>query len=415
MFFNTSNYKKVVVFVVIIFVLIGGLFDFRVTKVAHAENENQSSENVEAELGEKVNEILDETDTSELDDFLINDFDFEFFNALSFKDLALKVLKGNFFEEYDSLLSEIGNIFKESLKPLLSLFVSLLSLVILFELFSNLSAGKHDDLKKSIKIIFSLLTVLILIVMLKDISKIIAESIQRLFDISRILFPILLSMILLSGSAGSYSIYSTLSIFLLNTGSYIFVYLLLPLSISILLLSVFGSAFESSKFSRVIDIFKSVFKYSIIIFFAIFGLFSSVNMVTAGIKDGVSLKLTKFAIKNYVPILGGYISDGFNFVHSCSVLIKNAFGVCGIMLLFFTVLKPIIVYATYLLFFKVLSLMVLFVGNNEYSDMFNNVSKCMSNFITVLAGSFMVLFIYIYLLILSVSVVWWFINLLFHI
>ena len=385
--------------------MIGGLFDFCVTKVAHAENENQPSENVEAELGEKINEILNETDTSELDDFLINEFDFEFFNALSFKDLALKVLKGNFFEEYDSLLSEIGNIFKESLKPLLSLFVSLLSLVILFELFSNLSAGKHDDLKKSIKIIFSLLTVLILIVMLKDISKIIAESIQRLFDISRILFPILLSMILLSGSAGSYSIYSTLSIFLLNTGSYIFVYLLLPLSISILLLSVFGSAFESSKFSRVIDIFKSVFKYSIIIFFAIFGLFSSVNMVTAGIKDGVSLKLTKFAIKNYVPILGGYISDGFNFVHSCSILIKNAFGVCGIMLLFFTVLKPIIVYAIYLLFFKVLSLMVLFVGNNEYSDMFNNVSKCMSNFITVLAGSFMVLFIYIYLLILSVSVV----------
>ena len=143
----------------------------------------------------------------------------------------------------------------------------------------------------------------------------------------------------------------------------------------------------------------------LIIFFAIFGLFSSVNMVTAGIKDGVSLKLTKFAIKNYVPILGGYISDGFNFVHSCSVLIKNAFGVCGIMLLFFTVLKPIIVYAIYLLFFKVLSLTVLFVGNNEYSDMFNNVSKWMSNFITVLAGSFMVLFIYIYLLILSVSVV----------
>lgn len=395
--------------------MISGLFNFRVTKIAHAENENLPKENVEAELGEKVNEILDETDTSELDDFLINDFDFEFFNSLSFKDLALKVLEGNYFEEYDSLFSGIGTIFKESLKPLLSLFISLLSLVILFELFLNLSAGKYEDLKKSIKIIFSLLMVLILIVMLKDISKMIAESIQRLFDISRILFPILLSMILLSGSAGSYSIYSTLSIFLLNTGSYIFVYLLLPLSISILLLSVFGSAFESSKFSRVIDIFKSVFKYSIIIFFAIFGLFSSVNMVAAGIKDGVSLKLTKFAIKNYVPILGGYISDGFNFVHSCSVLIKNAFGVCGIMLLFFTVLKPIIVYAIYLLFFKVLSLTVLFVGNNEYSDMFNNVSKCMSNFITVLAGSFMVLFIYIYLLILSVSVVWWFINLLFHI
>ena len=128
-------------------------------------------------------------------------------------------------------------------------------------------------------------------------------------------------------------------------------------------------------------------------------------MVTSGVKDGVSLRLTKYAIKNYVPILGGYISDGFNFVHSCSILVKNAFGVAGILILFIIVLKPLINYFVYLMFFKILSLLTLFVGNTEYSDMFNNISKCMSYFITVLVGIFMIFFIFIYLLIFSVSVV----------
>jgi stage III sporulation protein AE len=215
----------------------------------------------------------------------------------------------------------------------------------------------------------------------------------------------LLSLISISGAVGTYSVYSSLSVFLLNTCSYIFVYVLLPLSVSILVLSLVGSIFSSKRFEKTIGIFKWIFKIVIGLIFGVFGLFSLVNLVSAGARDGVSLKLTKFAIKNYVPVLGGYISEGFDFVHSCSILIKNAFGVCGIVVLFFIVLKPLILCFSYILLFKILSFFIAYITSGFYSDTFENASKCLGCLVAVLVGVFLIMFIFIFLLILSVSVI----------
>ena len=416
---DSSNHKKFafnfIIFLILSFLFFNLSFNTNLTVFAETESQTESdTAELEEQLFDEANNILDDIDTNELDDYLINDFNFEFFDVSSFKDIIVKILNGTYFNEYDSLLSGVGDLLKDGMSSLLSLLVTILSVVVLLELFKNISSEKYDDFKKAVSIVFSLVIILILVVVLQNAAELISSSISEIFAFSQILFPILLNLILLSGATSSFSVYSSLSVFLLNTGSYLFTYLLMPLAISIMMLTVFGSAFASKRCSRVVDIFKSIFKYAIIIFFAIFGLFSTVNMVSSGVKDGVSLKLTKFAIKNYIPVLGGYISDGFNFVHSCSVLVKNAFGVAGILILFFMILKPLVSYFIYLLFFKILSLLVLFVGNTNYSDMFNNVSKCMSYFITVLVGVFMVFFVFVYLLIFSVSVVWWYINLLFH-
>lgn len=422
---DTSNNKKITfhtscILVIVLIILSLNIFSininfnensnlsFQKTYATNADGENSDSDDKkvsEDDLTENITDILDDIDSNELDDFLVNDFNLDFFTADSFKSLVSKILNGTYFSEYDTLSDAILGYIKTNFQSLLSVFLTLLCIVVLFELFNNFCVDKYNDLKKVVKIIFALVLILVVMYMLTDIAKVISSSVEKIFNFAKLLFPILLNLILLSGASGTYSVYSALSVFLLNTGAYVFVYVLLPLSISIMFLSLFGSAFASSRFSKFIDLLKTIFKYIIAIFFGIFGIFSAVNLISSGVRDGVSLKLTKYAIKNYIPILGGYISDGFDFVHSCSVLVKNAFGVCGILVLVFMILKPLIMYFVYLLMFKILSIIVAFVGNNHYSDMFNNVSKCMSYFIAILIGIFMILFIFIYLLVLSVSVV----------
>jgi len=264
---------------------------------------------------------------------------------------------------------------------------------------------KYDDFKKVVKIIFSLIIILLVAYLMKDVANSLSEIVVKIFDFSNVLFPIILNLILLSGATGTFSVYSSLSVFLLNTGSYVFVYVLMPISISILILSLVGCVFSNKRFSKTIEVFKSVFKVVVVVLFSVFGLFSLVNIVASGTKDGVSIKLTKFALKNYIPVLGGYISEGFDFVHACSVLVKNSFGLCGILILFLIVIKPLIVYFVYLMIFKILSLVTAYVGDEYYSDMFDNVSKCMGYFIGVLLGVFLIMFVFLYLIILSVSVV----------
>ena len=400
-----ANHKKIALNFIFILVIIFAFvfaFDGSIFK-SFAQTENSE---LETELSDNISNILDDIDSNELDDYLPSDISLDFFNVSTFKVLVTKILNGTYFDEYDSLFAFVKDLFFSEIQSVLKVFVSLFVIVVLYVLFKNFCTDKYAEFKNSVKIIFSLILVLVLCSMFKIIAGNIIETINTLFNFSKILFPILLSLVLLAGAGGTHAVYSSLSLFLLNTGSYLFVYVLIPISVSILLLSLFGSIFDSKRFSKIIEIFKSIFKYVVGIFFGVFGLISAVNLISSGVKDGVSLKLTKFAIKNYVPIVGGYISEGFDFVHTCSVLVKNAFGVCGILILFFIVLKPLILYFAYLLLFKILSAVVSLLGVNEYSEVFDNVSKSISYFISVLVLVFLILFVFIYLLIVSVSVVW---------
>lgn len=399
---GTSYCKRFVIIVVFIFslILFCGLNSSSNMKLAYAEV------SAEDQLNDKTNEILDDIDSGELDDYIDSDFGFEYFEKSSFKELVKSVLGGDFFVDYGSLLSWIKINFTESLKSIFSLLMILFLLVVVSECFKNLCSEKYADIKKIVKVIFSLAIILLVVILFKDLVANVSETISKIFSFIKILFPILLNLILLSGATASFSIYSSLSVFLFNTISYVYEFVLMPLAVSILVLSLFGSIFNNDRFTKISDIFKSIFKYIIAGIFAVFGMLSTINLITGGVKDGVGLRLTKYAIKNYVPVLGGYISDGFDFVHSCSVLVKNAFGVCGLYLLIFIVLKPLLFYVAYMFAFKLLAVVVSYVGEKHYCDMFENMAKSISYFIAVLVGLFMILFLFFVLLIMSVSVVW---------
>lgn len=365
-----------------------------------------SDEEVEEQLSDGIDGVLDDIDSSNLDEFLDYDLNFEFFNASSFLELVQSVLSGNYFDEYDSIFDWLKETCFDNAKSILSFLVMILAIILLNEMFKSFCSDKYSDVKKIVNLIFSFVVVLIIALMMKDVANLVSGVLTKIFNFIKILFPILLSLVLTSGASGTYSIYSSLSVFLLNTGSYVFIYVLMPLSLSILILSLVGSIFNNKRFSKTVDLFKTIFKYVIGVMFSVFGIFSAVNLISSGVKDGVSLKITKYALKNYIPILGGYISDGFDFVHACSVLVKNAFGICGIFVLLFMVLKPLIYYFVCLLAFKILSVIVSYIGVNYYSEMFDNVSKCMGYFISILVGVFLIMFVFIYLIIISVSVVW---------
>ena len=402
---DSACYKQTFKFVVFIALILFCFNNFNNKPANKCFATGESEDSVENVLFENTENILGDIDTSELDEFLNFEYEFDFLNNMSFKEIVAGVLSGNYFVEYDGLFDAIISEFKLSLKNVLALVVALLIIVLLAEMFKNFCVDKYSDFKKLFQIIFSMLLILILSDVLQDVVQVVSEVVQKIFKFANILFPIILNLILLSGASGSFSIHSSMSAVLLNSGSYVFVYVLLPLSLSILVLSLVSSLFSSKRFYKTLDVLKTIFKYVIGVMVAVFGLFSVVNLATASAKDGVGLKITKYAIKNYIPILGGYISDGFDFVRAGSVLVKNAFGLCGIIVLFFIIVKPLVLYFVYLLTFKILSVVVTYIGSDFHADVFDNISKSMGYFISVLVGVFLIMFIFVYLTISSVSVV----------
>lgn len=391
---HSSNYKRACI--VVIFFLLIGLFCTVSKSFAYAADSE-----LENELNENIDSILDDIDFSQLDNELNESLNLN----VSFVDFVKEVLSGEYSTDYNSVFSYVKSLFFEKIGANLRFFISLFIIVILFEIFKSFSGEKQKDVNLAIKIIFSFLLAVLILMFVKTFYSSVFEIVDGLFSFANILFPILIGLLTLSGSTSSASVFSSFSIFLLETGSFLIKFVLLPLSLSIALLSVFGSVFQKGKFSKLTSLFKLIFKYTIIIFFSIFGVLSTAGVVSATARDGLNVMLTKFAIKNYVPILGGYVSEGFDFLYTCSILIKNAVGICSIVIIVFKILSPLLMVLIFSLMFKALAVATGMIGDGTFSDMFDDVSKSFGNFLSIILGAFLIVLIFVFMIILSVGVV----------
>lgn len=394
MYSYSSNSKRIGC--VIIFILLILIFPSqKYSQMAYAEDDLQN------QLNQNIDDILNDLDLSEFE----NQTEIVPNLNLNFIDFVKLILSGEYQVDYNSILSYIKSLLSDYIGSNLRFFVTLFIIVILYEIFKSFSSDKIKEINSSVKIIFSFLLATTILVFFKVFYNSVQSLISDLFSFANILFPILVTLLSLSGSSKSASVFSNFSVFLLETGMYILQYILLPLALALLLLSLFSSVFSKGKFSKLTDLFKMIFKYVIIIFFSVFGILSTVNAISSTTHDGINLKLTKFALKNYVPILGGYVSEGFDFIYSCSILIKNAIGVCSIIIIVFKIVTPLILVLFYSLCFKFLSVLTGLVGVGSFSDMFDDISKSFGNFTSVILASFLIIFIFIFLVIMSVGVV----------
>ena len=75
---------------------------------------------------------------------------------------------------------------------------------------------------------------------------------------------------------------------------------------------------------------------------SIFGIFFTLQGITASSYDGISRRLAKYAIGNGIPIVGGFLSGGFDLVVAGSLLIKNALGNMSLFLLLSVLFEPLV-------------------------------------------------------------------------
>jgi len=79
----------------------------------------------------------------------------------------------------------------------------------------------------------------------------------------------------------------------------------------------------------------------------------SVQGATGSVADGVALRTTKFVTSNFIPIVGRMFSDAADTVLSASLLVKNAVGLAGVVILLFLCAFPAVKIMTLAIIFNV--------------------------------------------------------------
>ena len=197
-------------------------------------------------------------------------------------------------------------------------------------------------------------------------------------------------MLASTGGAVSVGIFQTSTALLSNLVLQVFTILIIPLFFISFVFSVLGNLIDSVKLNKFNDLISTMLKWTIGIIFGVFTTVLTIQGIVAGSYDGMSINATKFALKSYIPILGGYLSDGFNYVMASGVLVKNSIGLAGLVLLLSSIIPTFVEIVIFAILLKLASAVIEPIGMGKISNFLTQTSKLMFYLVGILlAVSFM--------------------------
>jgi stage III sporulation protein AE len=297
---------------------------------------------VHRQLKENIEEQLGGIDTSLFDKFIysLDDESGDIFGAGTFKEKIEKLLSGEINDMGGVLQAMLEIVFSQALK-ILPLIASVVALAVLGGL---LAAVKSEKTKTGgvIHFVCYIAIVLIVLNLIYRLVSSVVNAMRLITEFMSLIFPLILTLMTASGSAMSSGIYQPAVALLCGLVSGIIMGVIIPIFIASIVFNVVSNLTDNINVGKFADFFKSAGKWIIGVTFTVFMAFLSIQGILASTYDSVSIRTIKYAIGNSIPFVGGYIKEGFDLVTGSAVLIKNAVGVAGLIMLFCFVLAPVI-------------------------------------------------------------------------
>lgn len=385
---------------ILIFLIIGFAISIMLPQGIYAAGE--SNDEIFDKLDQSVDEQLGMLDLSGLDKILeeLGLEDGGLFENKTFAEKVQSILDGEFAEDTQGFLQAFLKLIFDGIIKLLPVLSGIAVVAILCGIITNMKSGFISQATG--EIVFFACFALVIVLTLSCAAGLIesAENAVRLLKKQmNIAFPILLTLMAGVGGVVSAKAYQPAVALLSGGVAEIVANVILPLFVFTLVFSVVGNLSKSVKLSKLTDFFKSTSVTILAITFTVFTAFMSVQGLTAGAFDSVSIRAAKFATKSYIPILGGYLADGFDLILAGGLLVKNSVGVAGLLLLVSTILSPIIQILAVTFGLKLVAAIVEPATDERITSFLTSVSKNLNMLIVAILAVAFMYFISIMLLI----------------
>lgn len=359
-------------------VLISPLETYCVT----AEPSTQIAEDLDKTIIEELNEI----DFSELN-LVVKEFDSKKTNLFSISNIKKKVyeiISGSAVVDYSDFFAFIFS----NLIEMIVKYLPMLSIIIGIGVITNLLNGLKGKFNEKstgnlIQTVGFLTAVVLVIGIISSLTDSTGNTISSMVNQMNCLFPIMLTLMASVGANASVSAFQPIVAILSTYIADIFNYFIVPLFTLSFVFSILSNISDNVKLDKFSSFISGVFKWSIGLIFMLFFAIFSIQGITMGSFDSLSIRTTKYTIRSYVPVMGGYLSDGMDIILSSTILIKNSIGLVGVLLIISTILSPVIEIAICSLVFKLISAILQPLGSSKLSNFLSSTSKS----ITILSSS----------------------------
>lgn len=290
----------------------------------------------------------DEVINSQMDSFNISSFIDEAnkYSNNILKDIDIHELLNNAIKgevDTNQLLKNIFPLLGTEIKEALKVMGSILIIVLIHSVLKSISDNLNN--KSVAQITYYVQYILIATVIMTNFSSIITlskEAVGNMISFIQLLFPLLMTLMLVSGSVVSVNLVQPIILFIINLISNIFQSIIIPIILVGTALAIVSKISDRIQIDKLSKFLKSSSVWVIGILLTIFVGVLSIEGTLGSSVDGITAKTAKAAVSSFIPVVGKVLGDAVDTVIGCSAILKNAIGIVGVIVVIAICITPIL-------------------------------------------------------------------------
>ena len=291
---------------------------------------------------------IDQTYEEQKETFGINSFieeaeeySGEFFEDIDIGEVLNSAISGNI--DNNMLYSKIFNLFGAEVVKGLTSLASILIIIIIHSILKSISENLNNE--NISKLIFYIEYIAIVTIIMSNFSEVIQtvrDTANNLVGFMNSLIPILISLMLFTGSITTSTIMEPLILFIINFIGTLIQNLLIPITLIVAVLSIVSKISDKVQIDNLSKFMKSGVVWILGIVLTVFvGVLSLEGNLSSSI-DGVTAKTAKAVVSTAIPVVGKILGDAVDSVLGCGVVLKNAVGFVGVIIIIGICIMPIL-------------------------------------------------------------------------
>ncbi|MBE5793801.1 MAG: hypothetical protein E7323_03865 [Clostridiales bacterium] len=168
------------------------------------------------------------------------------------------------------------------------------------------------------------------------------QSVTGMAGLMQALFPLLVTLLAAVGGTASSLFYQPAVMAAAGSMTALVQQATMPLAVSVAVLTMVGGLSQQLRVGKLCKLFRQAADWTLGLGFTVFIGVMTVQGLSAAAVDGVSIRTAKYAMDNFIPVVGGMFADTVDTLVGSSLLIQNAVGVLGLLLLLGRLMTPLL-------------------------------------------------------------------------
>lgn len=267
----------------------------------------------------------------------------------------------------------------------------LLSTIVILTVFSMILETLQSAFEKKAvsKIGYSIVYMVLIVIAINSFNVAIGYAKDAIFSMIHFMIaiiPLLLSLLASMGNIASVSMLHPLVIFMINAMGSAITFIVFPLLFFSVVLHIVSSMSDKYKLTRLAKLMQKLSVGLMGMFVTIFLGVLSVQGATGAVTDGVAIRAAKYVTGNFVPVVGRMFTDATDTVVGASLLVKNAVGLAGVVILILLCAFPAIKILTLALIYNVSAAVMQPLGESPIVKCLETIGKSMMYVFAALAA-----------------------------